>query len=263
VKLITLTTDFGTRDWFVGTMKGVIAGIAPETKVIDLTHDIPAGDILGGAFSLLCSYGFCPPGSIHLVVIDPGVGSRRKPIAVKTTRDVFVGPDNGVLSLALRKERVSQIRRLANPAYFLKRVSNTFHGRDIFSPVAAHLSRGAGFESLGPLAKDFLKLDWRQPKRAEGRVEGKVVYIDRFGNGITNIPNPRTTKSRQWCKVQANGSWTVPFEQFYQAVPTSAAVALPGSSGWLEVAVNGGSAEQLLGLRRGCRVSLESEHRRG
>jgi len=187
VSVITLTTDFGTYDWFVGTLKGVIADIAPKAKVIDLTHDLPPGDIRGGAFALEAGCRFFPKGTVHVAVVDPGVGSRRKAIAVQTASGVFVGPDNGVLSWALAKEKFVAIQVLENEDYFLHPVSQTFHGRDVFAPVAAHLSRGVPIKKFGPALKDFVRLDWPEPRRQRGGVEGEVVYIDRFGNAITNI----------------------------------------------------------------------------
>jgi S-adenosylmethionine hydrolase len=187
VSVITLTTDFGTCDWFVGTMKGVIASLAPGTTVVDLTHDLPPGDIRGGAFALAASHRFFPKGTVHVAVVDPDVGSNRKAIAVQTAKAVFVGPDNGVLSWALAKEKVTAIHALENEAYFVQPVSRTFHGRDVFAPVAAHLSRGVPIRKLGPALKGFVRLDWPEPQARRGGFEGEVVYIDRFGNAITNL----------------------------------------------------------------------------
>ena len=141
-RIITLTTDFGTKDWFVGSMKGVILGIQPEVLVVDITHDVSSGDIRGGAFALAASYSFFARGTIHLAVVDPGVGSDRAAIAVQTADYLFIGPDNGVLSWALRQESIKSIRKLENEKLFLRSISHTFHGRDIFAPVAAHLSKG-------------------------------------------------------------------------------------------------------------------------
>ena len=155
--------------------------------MVDLTHDLPPGDIRGGAFALAASHRFFPKGTIHVAVVDPGVGSRRRAIAVQTAKGVFVGPDNGVLSWALAKEKVRAIHALENEAYFLQPVSRTFHGRDIFAPVAAHLSRGVPIQKLGPALKDFVRLDWPEPRVRRGGFEGEVVYIDRFGNAITNL----------------------------------------------------------------------------
>src|SRR5208282_3166379 len=172
----------GTRDWFVGTMKGVVAGIAPKARVIDLTHDLPQGDIRGGAFALAASCRYFPKGTVHVAVVDPGVGSRRKAIAVQTAKSIFVGPDNGVLSWALAKEKITAIHALENEAYFLQPVSRTFHGRDVFAPVAAYLSRGLPIRKLGRALKDFVRLTWPEPRVRRGGIEGEVVYIDRFGN---------------------------------------------------------------------------------
>jgi S-adenosylmethionine hydrolase len=259
VSVITLTTDFGTSDWFVGTMKGVIASIAPQCMVVDLTHDLPPGNIRGGAFALAASHRFFPKGTIHVAVIDPGVGSRRRAIAVQTANGVFVGPDNGVLSWALAKEKPRAIHALENEAYFLQPVSQTFHGRDIFAPVAAHLSRGVPIQKLGPALKEFVRLDWPEPRVRRGGLEGEVVYIDRFGNAITNLEGRLLEGSgRASCEVHAKRRWNCPLKTFYQAVPPKRPVALVGSSGFLEIAVNGGSAERVLGLRIGTRVVLRA-----
>lgn len=170
--LITLTTDFGARDWYAGVMKGVIARIAPEAEVIDLTHEIPAGDIRAGAFALAAAYRFFPKGSIHLGVVDPGVGSARPGVAVQTADFWFLGPDNGLLSWALAREKLLAIRALEQPDYFLKPVSGTFHGRDVFAPVAAHLSRGVPMEKFGP-ARQGVRLEMRNWFRVPSWTRGR------------------------------------------------------------------------------------------
>ena len=257
VSVITLITDFGTADWFVGTMKGVIAGIAPAANVIDLTHDLPQGDLRGGAFALAAGCRFFPKGTVHVAVVDPGVGSRRKAIAVRTANGAFVGPDNGVLSWALGKEKVRAIHALEDETYFLRSVSQTFHGRDVFAPVAAHLSRGVPIKKLGPALSDFVRLAWPEPRQQRGGFEGEVVYIDRFGNAITNLEGKLLRESdAASCEVHAKRRWTCPLRTFYQAVAPKNPVALVGSSGFLEIAVNGGSAEKVLGVRVGTRVVL-------
>ena len=259
MSVITLTTDFGTGDWFVGTMKGVIASLAPSTRVIDLAHDLPPGDIRGGAFALAASFRFFPKGTVHVAVVDPGVGSRRRAIAVQTANGVFVGPDNGVLSWALAKEKVRAIRTLENEAYFRQPVSRTFHGRDVFAPVAAHLSRGVPILKLGPALKDFVRLDWPEPRKRRGGIEGEVVYIDRFGNAITNLESRLLRGSdAASCEIYARRRRVCPLKSFYQAVVPKAPVALVGSSGFLEISVNGGSAEKVLGIRVGTRVALHT-----
>ena len=257
MSVITLTTDFGTHDWFVGAMKGVIACIAPKATIIDLTHDLPPGDIRGGAFAFAASCPFFPKGTIYVVVVDPGVGSRRKAIAVQTATGVFVGPDNGVLSWALAKEKLTAIHALENEAYFLQPVSQTFHGRDVFAPVAAHLSRGVPIQKLGPALKDFVRLEWPEPRRQRGGLEGEVVYIDRFGNAISNLETGLLRGSAgASCEVYAKRHRFCPLKTFYQAVTPKALVALLGSSGFLEIAANGASAQNLLGIRIGDRVVL-------
>ena len=260
VRVITLTTDFGTSDWFVGTMKGVIAGIAPKARVIDLTHELPPGDIRGGAFALAASCRYFPKGTVHVVVVDPGVGSRRKAIAVQTAKGVFVGPDNGVLSWALAKEKVRAIHALENEAYFLQPVSRTFHGRDVFAPVAAHLSRGVPIRKFGPALEDFVRLAWPEPRVRRGGFEGEVVYIDRFGNAITNLESSLLGGPQgASCEVYAKRRRVCPLKAFYQATPPNTPVALVGSSGFLEIAVNGGSAAKVLGMRIGTRVVLRPD----
>jgi S-adenosylmethionine hydrolase len=259
VSVITLTTDFGTSDWFVGTMKGVIARIAPRCTVVDLTHDLPPGNIRGGAFALAASHRFFPKGTIHVAVVDPGVGSRRRAIAVQTANGAFVGPDNGVLSWALAKEKIRAIHALENEAYFLQPVSQTFHGRDIFAPVAAHLSRGVPIQKFGPALKEFVRLDWPESRARRGGLEGEVVYIDRFGNAITNLEDRLLESSgRASCEVHGKRRWNCPLKTFYQAVPPKRPIAIVGSSGFLEIAVNGGSAEKVLGVRVGTRVVIHS-----
>jgi len=254
VQLITLTTDFGTRDWFVGTMKGVIHRIAPRAVVVDITHDVPPGDIRAAAFALAASCRFFPRGTVHVVVVDPGVGSNRAAIAVGTANGIFVGPDNGVLSLALAGETIRAIRQLTNERFFLKPVSRTFHGRDVFAPVAAHLVRGASFAALGPAQNDFVRLPMCEPRRSDRAIRGEVLYVDRFGNAITNIPNAWVGEGR-WDTV-VRGRRVAAVERFYQAVPAGRAVTVPGSSGFLELAVNGGNAATRFRLKPGDAIEV-------
>lgn len=258
MQIITLTTDFGTQDWFVGTMKGVILNIAPDARIVDLTHGIAAGDIRAGAFALAAGCRFFPHGTVHVAVVDPGVGSARSAIAVQTANYFFVGPDNGVLSLALAREKIKAIRRLTNEKYFLRPVSRTFHGRDIFAPIAAHLSRGVAVGKLGPARKDLVMLPWPEPQTRGNRVAGEVVFLDRFGNAITNLENS-LLRSPAGGAIYAGRKHCAPVKPFYQSVPPGAAVAVPGSSGFLEIAINGGSAAERLGLRVGDRVSLRRD----
>jgi S-adenosylmethionine hydrolase len=251
--LVTLTTDFGLKDWFVGTIKGVIQGISAQTTIIDLTHEIRSGDIRAGAFALAQAYQFFPRKTIHVAVVDPGVGSSRAGLAVQTERYFFVGPDNGVLSWALAKEKILTIRRLENRKYFLPLVSHTFHGRDVFAPVAGHLSKGVPCEKVGPEQKDFIRLPWPETVRKGHGIQGEVVYIDHFGNAITDIPH---SAEMIGSRVLVGGKTRCYVEAFYQAVAPGKPVAVPGSSGFVEIAVNGGNASQILKLKTGSKVTI-------
>src|SRR5262245_9604499 len=168
-------------------MKGVILRIEPRAKIVDVTHDIASGDLHSAEFAISTSYRFFPKQAIHVVVVDPGVGGNREAIVVQTSDYFFVGPNNGVLSWALANENIQAIRSLENENYFLKPLSRTFHGRDIFAPMAAHLSRGTRVEKLGPSLKSIVRLDWPEPKRTRNGLQGAVIYLDRFGNAITNL----------------------------------------------------------------------------
>jgi S-adenosylmethionine hydrolase len=258
--LVTLTTDFGTRDWFVGAMKGAILGIEPRARVVDVTHEVAAGDIRGGAFALAAGCRFFAKGTVHVAVVDPGVGSLRRAIAIQTADYFFVGPDNGVLSWAVNREKVEAIHSLEDEAFFLQPVSRTFHGRDIFAPVAAHLSRGVRIQKFGPALKDFARLDWPEPRMRRGQLEGEVVYIDRFGNVITNLEE-RLLRGYHggWCEIYGRRRRVCPLRTFYQAVTPKTAVALVGASGFLEIAINGGSAKEVLGVQIGTHVALHPD----
>ena len=250
MNIITLTTDFGAADWFVGTMKGVILGLQPRAHLVDITHEIPAGDIRAGAFALAASYKFFPKRTVHVAVIDPGVGSERRAIVVQTANYFFVGPDNGVLSLALAHEKIKAAHQITNEQLFLHPVSNTFHGRDVFAPVAANLSKGLPLGKVGSLIKEFVKLNWPEPQRAANSIKGEIVYIDRFGNAITNISNATLAPlAESSCEIFVRGKPLCALQPFYQAVPQGNPVAVPGSSGFLELAVNGGSAAEQFKLK--------------
>jgi len=247
MSIITLTTDFGTRDWFVGSLKGVILGVNPEVTIVDIAHEIPAGDVRAGAFALLASYRCFPRSTVHVAIVDPGVGSHRAAIGVRTADYVFVGPDNGVLSFALGREKVVEIRRLDNDEYFRKPVCNTFHGRDVFAPVAVRLTQNIPFGSLGERLTDYVRLDWPQPRQDGGRIRGEIVYIDHFGNAITNIELADKGVSR----LCVPDKLACEAREFYQATPGGQALTLVGSSGFLEIAVNGGNAARMFALTLG------------
>jgi len=257
--VITLTTDFGMRDWFVGTIKGVIAGINPRATVVDITHEIPAGDIRAGAFALAASYCFFPRNSVHVVVVDPGVGTDRKAVVVRTEHYFFVGPDNGVLSWALAKEKIKATRVLENAKYFQRPASHTFHGRDMFAPVAAHLSRGVAFQKVGPPLKSLLWLPWPQPRLIRDELQGEILYVDRFGNAITNLDSSALGSLDGYgLQVVVGHNCRCKLEPFYQAVPLGCPVAVLGSSGFLEIAVNGDDAAKRFRLDVGDAVRVRT-----
>lgn len=238
-------------------MKGVILGINSAARIVDLTHEIPPGDLRGGAFALATSFRFFPKGTVHLAVVDPGVGTARRAIAVKTSRFFFVGPDNGVLSWALAREDIVAIHELQNTAFFLRPVSRTFHGRDVFAPAAAHLSRGVPLRRLGPALEEIVRLPWPEPRRAGDQLRGEVVYVDRFGNAITNIdPGALGRFSGAGFRVFRQGKRLCDVAECYAAVAAGHAVAIMGSTGFLEIAVNGGNASRQLNLPVGTVVSV-------
>jgi S-adenosylmethionine hydrolase len=260
VTIITLTTDFGTIDSYVGTMKGVILGIAPEVTLVDISHEIPPQNVRGGAFVLGSACPYFPLGSIHVVVVDPGVGSKRRILAARTRRATYVGPDNGVLSWALERETVQSIISVTESKYWLEEISGTFHGRDIFAPVAAHLARGVPIEQLGSPATDLVQLPVPLPRQgADGSVHSEVIYIDRFGNLVTAI-RIHTEDHRivnlsdgneevhlgQRTRTEILGQHTDSVRHNYADIVPGELVALVGSSGHLELAVRDGSAATVL-----------------
>lgn len=255
-RIVTLTTDFGLEDWFVGTLKAVLLGRCPNLHIVDLTHATPPGDIPAGAFALRMACGYFPPGSIHVAVVDPGVGSSRPALAARTPDATFVGPDNGLLSWALAGAARVEVRRLENPDFWLTPVSATFHGRDVFAPVAAHLAAGGAFARIGPVVTDWVRLPWPEPRRLSTGWEGEVVYVDRFGNAITNLPaSLAAAEPRTGLRVLA-GERSLPVGTCYQSVAPGEAVAVAGSTGLIELAVRDGSASGTLGVRRGDQVAL-------
>ncbi|MEZ4771364.1 MAG: SAM-dependent chlorinase/fluorinase [Caldilineales bacterium] len=248
--LITLTTDFGLVDSYVAVMKGVILSIAPDAHIVDITHRITPQDVRGAAYILSTAVPYFPPDTVHVVVVDPGVGSTRRPIAMKAGRMRFVGPDNGVFTPILMSEGDASIVHLDNPAYWLPAVSHTFHGRDIFAPVGAHLAAGAPLIALGSPIDDPMLLESAQPVRlATGALRGQIVHVDRFGNLISNIPG-------SWL---AGEGWTVRVagleldgvQSTYAAVDFGQLVALIASGDTLEIAVRDGSAAQRLQVAAG------------
>ncbi len=184
--IITLLTDFGLEDGYAAAMKGVILGIRPDARIVDISHLVPPRDVRAGAFVLASTCGFFPAGTVHVAVVDPGVGTARAAVAIRTPRYFFVGPDNGLFSLALQRETTWESRTLENPAYRLPEVSSTFHGRDIFAPAAAHLAQGAPFEEFGPPCTLSVP-DWTAVVRSGESCTGEIIHVDHFGNAVTNL----------------------------------------------------------------------------
>lgn len=271
--LITITTDFGTRDGYVGTMKGVIAGIAPGVPCIDITQEIPPQDVRSAAYVLWTALPYFPPESIHVVVVDPGVGTARRPIAARTPWGTLVGPDNGVFSYVWEAAPPTLIVELANPAYRNITVSNTFHGRDIFSPAAAHLARGVPLAELGPEVTDPARLPAPILTVTDTTIAGEVIYIDHFGNAITSIGRlvwdggllsldpafgeaPAGIINAGRVRVLVAGRDLGPVRRTYGEVAPGEPLALVGSEGLLELAVNRGHSAQALGLVIGDPVEI-------
>ncbi len=255
--VITLTTDFGLSDHYVGTMKGVILGICPEAQIVDISHDIGPFGVAEGAFLLAQAYPYFPRGTVHVVVVDPGVGTSRRPILAEAAGQRFVAPDNGVLSFVYAREK-HKVRWITAEKYFLKNVSQTFHGRDIFSPVGAHLARGIAAARMGKAITDYMRLHMEKPVRTARRGwTGAVLKVDRFGNLITNFP------ATEFPHLDAR-----PFEMLvgletvhrlarnYAECGPGELFVIVGSSGYLEVSSSQASAAKILGCGAGAPVEL-------
>ncbi len=257
--IVTLTTDFGTRDPFVGIMKGVILSVAPAARIVDLTHAVPAQSILAGAHLLASAVRWFPRGTIHVAVVDPGVGTRRRALAIETADGWFVGPDNGVLGLAAPTREVRRILDVSRSPYRLRPVSRTFHGRDVFAPVAAALAGGVDPRRLGTTVETMQRLRPPRPLRRGNALVGEVLWVDGFGNATTNVSAGdlgRAAFRGQRLSITIAGH-VVPFRSTYAAVPPGRAVALVNSSDLLEIAVHAGSASVELGANPGVTVRVE------
>jgi S-adenosylmethionine hydrolase len=259
--IVTLTTDFGINDHFVGTIKGVILNIVPDAEIVDISHAVQAFDILDGALTIAQAYSYFPSETVHLVVVDPGVGTERRALVVKTEKHTFVAPDNGVLSLVYGREERLHVRKIDAEHYYLQPVSKTFHARDIFAPVAASLAKGVDTEKFGEIITDFVRFNAPKPKAIDGTtLRGVVLKIDRFGNLITNItphdapmlfqldplPFKITVGKREITDIKTTYSEGAPGEVF----------GILGSMGYLEIATNRGAAAQLVGTGKGSEVNV-------
>jgi hypothetical protein len=254
--IVTLLTDFGTRDEYVGTMKCRILTVFPLAVLVDITHEVAAQDIMEGALILGNSYRHFPPGTVHCVVVDPGVGSRRKPIVVTAGGYAFVGPDNGVFSRVYATEEDVVVREIRNPKLQRNEISDTFHGRDIFAPVAGHLASGTSPEDVGPVLSAYVEIHPPEPDTWNDTIKGEVIHIDGFGNLITNISRElfqRCVGDRPFV-IECNGRRVTQLSRTYEDGEWGRFLALFGSTGMLEISVRGGSAEKRIGAGKGDKV---------
>jgi S-adenosylmethionine hydrolase len=257
--IITLTTDFGTSDHLVGSMKGVILNINPAARIVDINHGVAPFDILDGALTLANAYSYFPSRTIHVVIVDPGVGTARRPILVSGEKQFFVAPDNGVLSMIYEREACT-VRHITAEHYFLNPISLTFHGRDIFAPTAAWLSKAFQTEAFGEVVTDFVRFTMPKAKPSGQAVKGVVLRVDAFGNLMTNLRAedfPIGVLEGGAIKLAVNGKQVVKFAQTFASGGPGEPIALLGSAGYVEIAVSRGSAARTLGVNRGAEVTLD------
>lgn len=252
--IITLLSDFGLKDPYISEMKAVILSTCPDVRIVDVSHEIEKFNIRMGAFVLASATPYFPAGTIHVAIVDPGVGTKRRPLVVETKRGFYVGPDNGVVMLAARKEIICHVYCVDNPRYMLPRVSKTFHGRDIFAPAAAHLAKGASPSNFGPEIQDYMLPGFTKPRLREDKLSGEIIYTDDFGNLVTNI----TMGDLEKIGIIEGATFLVEFKDrrvllrlcsAYGEVPTKSSLAIIGSGGFLEFSVNQGSASQVFGMK--------------
>lgn len=259
--LITLLTDFGTADYFVGAMKGVILSANADARIVDITHEIPPQDILAGAFTLSAVYQTFPAGTIHVAVVDPGVGSTRRPILVSGNKQFFVGPDNGLFSFIYEREAETPVFHLTNENYFRQPVSATFHGRDVFAAVAGALSKGISPDQLGVEIKDYVRLSNLKPKlTGTNIIAASIIHIDQFGNCVTNLTREDLTDEMfaRGVRLKVGGREITSFRNFFaeDEKSTDELFAIWGSAGYLEIAAFRASAASLLNARTGQTIQV-------
>jgi S-adenosylmethionine hydrolase len=259
--IVTLITDFDTADHFVGTMKGVILNINPEVDIVDICHEVASYDIFEAAFTLAQSYRFFPPETIHLVVVDPGVGTARRPLLARTGAYRFVAPDNGVLSLIYEREENVEVRHITTDHYFLNPVSNTFQGRDVFAPVVGWLSKRVEVDKFGDLVTDYTRFTSPKPKCvSDNLIKGVVLKVDKFGNVITNLTPEDVpqlfSENPPPFKIIINQQEITRLNLAYSMGKPSEIFAIVGSSGYIEICTNRGSAAKALNVNRGVEVGV-------
>jgi S-adenosylmethionine hydrolase len=257
-RVITLLTDFGTQDHYVASLKGVILGINPRCTIVDISHHVGSHDIQGAAFLLGNAFGSFPKGTIHVSVVDPGVGGPRRPILIVTPRYYFVGPDNGLFTFALLQDQVRLAVALTRRKYFLPRIRSTFHGRDVFAPVAAHLSKGVRPQAFGQKIDTWETLHVPRPKRKGRALQGEIVHIDVFGNLTSNISEASLSEfsGAQPFSIRVGKKTIDGLKKAYCEAKKGGVMALIGSGGFLEVSVREGSARKELDVKRGDKIEV-------
>jgi len=251
--IVTLLTDFGSKDHFAGILKGVILNINPSVEIVDISHNITPYNITEGAIILNQAFSYFPKGTIHIAVIDPGVGTDRKPILVVDKNYFFIGPDNGIFGLVYNRLKEFNVFKITNHLFFLKSISATFHGRDIFAPVAAHLSTGVPPSEMGPEITNYKSLSIPLPSIKSKNINGNIIYIDGFGNLVTNIHRRciQKIKKESSLKIKIGGKIITKVSPNYQSVSRGNLLALIGSSEMVEIAVREGNACKMLGAKEG------------
>lgn len=257
--VITLTTDFGLKDPYVAEVKAVILSISPDVVLVDITHEVEKFNTRMGAYILASASSYFPKGTIHLTIVDPGVGTKRQPILIQTQRAYFIGPDNGVMTLAAKKEDTIQVRKIVNPRLMMSETANTFHGRDIFAPAAAYLANGSLPEEFGPKLSKIETPTLAEAVRRNDMLVGEIIHIDDFGNAITNFTEKEVAdfKDRNAVGVKLkNDRLKLKFYKTYGDVGFGKPLALIGSHGFLEIALNQGNAAEKFKLKIGDRISI-------
>lgn len=257
--IITLTTDFGVRDPYVAEMKAIILGISPKTTIIDITHEVEKFNIRMAAYTLASASPYFPKGTIHVAVVDPGVGTKRRPILIQTKRDYYIGPDNGVLALAAKKQGAAHMYEISNPKLMLPKISSTFHGRDVFAPAAAHLAKGICPAEFGPEIHEFLTPEFAKITRRRDRIVGEIMHVDSFGNIITNLEEKelKSMGVKENVKIQLkNIELKLKLCKAYGEAKNRTPIAIIGSHNFLEIAINQGNAAKTLKIRVGDKITL-------
>ena len=262
--IISLLTDFGVKDAYVGCMKGVVLSICPYARIIDITHEIPKFNIRYGAFVLMQTVPYFPEGTIHIAVVDPGVGTKRRPIIIETNRCYYVGPDNGLLILSSKREGIRHVYNITNQQFMLPKISKTFHGRDIFSCVAAHIATGIYPSEFGPEICDYVSIKFTKPWKNGKTLYGEIIHIDSFGNIVTNISledleKEGISKGRYFFMKLRDKILKLKLCSTYSEVPIQSPLTIIGSSNFLEVSVNQGNASKTFNTKIGDLIIISLE----